>query len=269
MFFYYPDEPAGERWAYREIGKARGLRGCGVMVPEERWVFVADDGEVYVVGGGADAFEAPIVTKPYSFFSNVKRIRPGRAYAVGPRRKVYVRESPDTWRPLAAGLCPDGEPGKLDAPDFADIDGFGADDLYACGGGGDIWHFDGTIWTPLDVPTNENLIRICCASDGLVYVVTGGRELLVGRGQSWTLVGQDFTDSRFESIVELGTKVILSTETALFEVVHGAIRPASFDAMPPMPSCSFLAAGDGVLVVAGRGDACSFDGAEWSVIVKS
>jgi hypothetical protein len=270
VFFYYPDEPEEERWAYREIGEARGLRGCGAMLPEERWVFVADDGEVYAVGGGVDAFEAPILSKPYHFFTNVKRIRPGKAYAVGPRRKVYVREASDTWRQLAAGLFPEGEKTNLDASGFSDIDGFADNDLYACGGRGDLWHFDGNAWSRIDVPTNENLFRVCCASDGLVYIITGARELLVGRGNSWALMGQDVTNAHFESIVEFGTRLILSTESELFEVANGAIQPANFGApMPPMRSCSFLAAGDGIMVVAGSGDACSFDGTAWSVIVKS
>ena len=269
VFFYYPDEPEPDRWAYRETGRARGLRGCGAMLPQERWVFVADDGEVDAVGGGADSFESPIVAKPYSFFSNVKRIAAGHAYAVGPRRKVYVRDSPGIWRQLAAGLFADGAQTKVDASGFADIDGFAENDLYACGGRGDLWHFDGTVWTPINIPTNENLVRLCCASDGLVYVITGGRELLVGRGQRWTMVGQDVTDSRFESIVEFGTKVVLSTESALFEIANGAVRPASLGARPPMRSCSFLAAGDGILVVSGSADACSFDGSAWSVIIKS
>jgi hypothetical protein len=96
VFFFDTDKTDADRWAYREIGKTRGLRGCGVRLPEERWVFVADDGEAYVVGRGADGFEASISPQPYFFFSNVKAVPPGRAYAVGPRRKVFVRNAPDT-----------------------------------------------------------------------------------------------------------------------------------------------------------------------------
>ena len=158
VYFYYPDEPEEERWAYREIGRTRGLRGCGSMLPHERWVFVSDDGEVYVVGGGDDGFEAPILTKPYSFFSNVKCVRRGHAYAVGPRRKVYVRESPGTWRHLAAGSDKGTELATLDRGGFTDIDGFGEEDLYACGGRGDLWHFDGVVWAHVDLPTNAEFV---------------------------------------------------------------------------------------------------------------
>jgi hypothetical protein len=268
VFFHYPDEPEGDRWAYRELGKTRGLRGCGAVLPQERWVFVADDGEVCVVGGGVDGFEAPIVATPRSFFSNVKTIRPGQAYAVGPRRKVYVRDAPDTWRALDAGLLADAGQATHDASGFTDIDGFASDDLYACGGRGELWHFDGAVWRPIDVPTNANLLRLCCAaSTGLVHVVTDGHELLVGRGQRWSLVGHALTAQRFESIVEFGTKVILSTQSAVFECANGSVQPLSLGEMPPMRSCAFLAAGDGILVVSGSSGACSFDGAAWSVIV--
>ncbi len=268
MYFYNPDRAEADRWAYREISEAMGLRTCAVTLPAERWIFVMDDGAVYVVGQGDDAFENDIVSRPYYFFSNVKCIPPGRACAVGPNRKVYVRDAPDSWRHLAAGLLPTGEQTELAVSGFADIDGFGEDDLYACGEHGDLWHYNGSLWTPVQVPTNESLERLCCASNGLVYVITDGRKLLVGRNQSWAMIEQDLTNSRFESIVEFGGQVIFSTESALFEVVDGTIRPASLGTMPQMRSCSFLASGDGILVVCGSTDASMFDGTNWSVILK-
>lgn len=269
VFFFYPDKPEERRWGFREPGDTRGFRGCGVTVPEERWVFVADDGEVYVVGGGVDAFEEPITSKPFSFFSNVKRVPPGRAVAVGPRRKAFVREGPDVWRQLAAGLFPQGDQTNLDSAGFSDVDGFSESDIYACGGRGDLWHFDGNVWTQVDLPTNDNLWRLCCARDGRVYVITGRRAILAGRDQSWTVVTQDLTDEHLESIVDYEGKVIISTQSALFEMAGDVFQPASLGDIPPMRSRSFLAVGDGILVVAGSRDACSFDGTTWSVIIPS
>jgi hypothetical protein len=268
VFFYYPAKVEEARWAYREVGQTRGFRGCAVAVPEERWVFLADDGEVYVVGGGVDAFEEPISSKPFVFFSNVKRIPPGRAFAVGPRRKVFVREGPDVWRQLSAGLFPQGDQTDLDGSGFSDVDGFSESDLYACGGLGDLWHFDGSLWTQIDVPTNANLFRVCCASDGLAYVITGRREILVGRNQSWTVVTQDRTDQVLEDLVDFGGKVIISTQAALFEMVDGTLQPAILGEIPPMRTYSHVAVGDGILVVAGSNEACSFDGVTWSVIIE-
>jgi hypothetical protein len=267
VFYYYADEPDEEKWAYREVGETRGIRGCGTQWPNERWVFVTDDGEVYVSGGGDDAFESPIVPGPYAFFSAVSRIPPGRAYAVGPRRKVYVRDAPDTWRHLSSGLAPDGARGEREPTGFSDVAGFGESVLYACGGPGDLWHYDGQSWRRVDIPTNERLWRVCCASDGVVYVIAGERTVLAGRGDKWQLLEQVESESRLESIVDFNGKVILSTQQALFEIRNGTVLPASLGNMPAMRSCSFLAAGDGILVVAGARCASTFDGKSWSVII--
>ena len=268
VFFFYPEKPEESRWGFREPAETRGFRGCAVTVPEERWVFVADDGEVYVVGGGVDAFEDPISSRPATFFSNVKSIR-GRAVAVGPRRTVFIRDAPDTWRQISAGLLPQAGRISLDSSGFSDIDGFSEADMYACGGRGDLWHFDGSLWTQVDVPTNDNLWRLCCASNGSVYVITGRRAVLVGRNQSWSMVNQDVTDEVLESIVDYQGRVMVSTQSALFEVVGGAFQAALLGEMPSMASRSFLAGGDGILLVAGSRDACSFDGTSWSVIIPS
>lgn len=268
VFFFYADEPEGERWAFREPAETRGFRGCAVAIPEDRWVFVADDGPVYVVGAGVDAFEEPISAKPFFFFSNVKRVA-GRAIAVGPRRKVFVRESPDKWQQLDAGLFPQGDQTNHDSSGFSDIDGFSDSELYACGGRGDLWRFDGHLWIQIEIPTNDKLWRLCCASDGLVHVITLGGQILMGRDQNWNVVSQDLTDQSFESIVVFNDKVLISTQSALFEMAGNVVQPASLGSMPPMQSRSFLAARDGILVVAGSRDACSYDGTQWSVIIPS
>jgi hypothetical protein len=182
---------------------------------------------------------------------------------------VFVRDAPGSWRQLAAGLLPQGQGTNLDSSGFSDIDGFSESDMYACGGLGDLWHFDGSLWTQVDVPTSDSLWRLCCASDGNVYVITGRRTVLVGRNQSWSLVTQDVTDEVLESIVDYQSRVIISTQSALLEVIEGTFQAAPFPEMPPMRSRSFLAVGEGILLVAGAADACSFDGTNWSVIIPS
>src|SRR5688572_14175534 len=64
IFFYYPDEPSDEppdkMWAFSYLGESTGVHGCAAFKPNERWIFVTDDGEVYVVGEGDDDWENPI-----------------------------------------------------------------------------------------------------------------------------------------------------------------------------------------------------------------
>ena len=67
VFFYYPDDPPEDRWAFRYFGETTGVHACACFKPSERWVFVMDDGEVYVVGMGDDDWEQPVakLRNPY------------------------------------------------------------------------------------------------------------------------------------------------------------------------------------------------------------
>jgi hypothetical protein len=267
VFFYYPDEDPDEQWAYREVGFATGIHGCAAMQPEERWIFLLDDGEVYVVGGGVDDYEAAVTNNQKMFFSNVKQIAGGFAFAVGPHRKVFRRDAPDSWVRLDQGLYPSGGQADLEHAGFNDIDGFSPSDLYACGGRGDLWHYNTAVWEPVDVPTNAVLENICCARDGQVYVTTNRRQILKGRGSHWEIIEQSATEQVFESIVDFNGRILISTEATIYELVAGDFRPADLGHVPLQRSRAHMAVGDGILLVAGKDEAASFDGTSWSVII--
>src|SRR6185503_13710121 len=95
IFFYYPDDPPAKRWAYRGIGETTGIHGAPAFQPDERWIFVMDDGEVYVVGGGYDDWEERVTPKKPAYFSRVRTIANGRVYAVGVNRRVFRRDAKD------------------------------------------------------------------------------------------------------------------------------------------------------------------------------
>lgn len=266
VFFYYPKKPKERQWAVVSVGHATGIHGCAVTSPAERWVFLMDDGEVYVVGKGDNDYEKPIDRKPDMYFSNVKSVRNGWAYAVGPRRKVYVRRNSGGWTQLDAGLFPQGSNTDLRSAGFRDIDGFDDKDIYACGGRGDLWHYDGNVWMNVDVPTNADLQNICCAEDGLVYITTGTNGILRGRDATWELIEQDVSDDILEAIVDFNGKVIVSTIPELYYLDGDELKVFE-PKKPKMNSRAHLAAGDGVLVVAGDDEATMYDGKSWSVIL--
>ena len=126
-----------------------------------------DDGEVYVVGMGDDDWEEPITKTPHQYFSNMKSIDSGHAIAVGSRRKVFLREEAGEWNKLDAGLFPDEENTTLRDAGFQDLDGFGENDMYACGGRSDLWRFDGARWQKIDVPPNMGLKMYVVRAMGL------------------------------------------------------------------------------------------------------
>jgi len=267
IFFYYPDDPPETKWAVRYLGQTVGVHGCAAFSPNERWVFVAGDGEVYVVGQGDDEWEGAISPRPNLYFSNAKSVRKGHAIAVGPNRKVFLRRLANDWIQLEDGLFPDRDQSDLEFAGFRDIDGFSETDMYACGGRGDLWHFDRSTWRQIAIPTNANLKNICCAEDGLVYITTAQRDILRGRNATWDVIGQDETSDTFESLVCYNKKVYISTVSEIFVIDGGEFKPANLG-VPQMKSKAHLASGDGILVVAGSDQAALYDGQKWDKFLE-
>jgi len=268
VFFYYPDDPPEERWAVSYLGEATGVHGTAVFKPNQRWIFVTDDGEVYCVGQGDDDWEEPISSKKTLYFSNVKSIQSGHAICVGPRRKVYTRSKANHWIQLDNGLFPNQENTDLKNAGFSDIDGFTELDMYACGGKADLWHYDGNLWEKIDVPTNSILKNICCSDDGFVYIITNRQEIIKGRGQTWEVIQQDQTNEAFECIVCFNGKIFVSTVSEVYEITEQGLEKEKLG-IPKMNSKAHLAVGDGILVVAGRDEATMYDGKSWSVILEA
>lgn len=266
-FFFYPNKPPERQWAYAGIGDTTGMSACAVTRPKERWVFVLDDGAVFVSGGGAAGFENDIKRQPHSYFSRVRMLPSGEACAVGSNRKAYLRRDIDSWDRLADGLEESGETSELDARGFLDVAGFASGPIYACGGRGDLWRLKDGLWSRLSVPTSATLRRVLCASDGLVYVVTDEGTVIVGRDDTWSIIHQELTDERLENIVEYRDRVLVSTRSNLLEISSGRFTKANLGE-PPLSGKSRIASGDDLLLLAGTQDAAFFDGTRWTVILE-
>lgn len=264
VFFYYPDEPDEDKWALRYLGESAAVFGCAVFKPEERWLFMMEDGETYVVGHGDDDWEGSVSSTDYLYFSNLKSTKNGYAIAVGPKRHIFIRKAPDQWQQLKNGLYPEGA--DLSNSGFSDVDGYDLNNLYACGGHGDLWHYNGDMWHSIDLPVNSVLENICCGDDGFIYITTNRREVLRGKLDQWDVIIQDITSEVFESIVCFEGRVIISTVSELYTIENDSFVKWESE-IPEMESKAHLAAGDGVLVVMGRNKVVSFDGTSWKTIL--
>lgn len=90
----------------------------------------------------------------------------GRLYGCSVARTVLRWEGEGRWSCISDELIQKtlGLPGTTEYG-FDAIDGFAEDDIYAVGGNGDAWHYDGNLWAqfflPADMPY-ESLIGVTC-----------------------------------------------------------------------------------------------------------
>lgn len=263
LYFNFPSRKKEDQWASRGQNKVTGIFGCACKMPEERWVFVTEPGEVYVIGGGVDGYESPITGEPRSYFSQVKCISGGYAYAVGLRRKVFRRIAPNKWQDLGGKeLIPKKKQKDIG---FRDIDGFSDDELYACGGKGDLWYFDGHRWHDGHVPTDAVLKRILCASNGRVIVITNRQEILCGKESSWDVIECEIGSEIFQEIIEYNSKVYVSTDFNVYELQGSEITSTSLK-LPKMKTYTHLAANGVTMIVAGSNEAFRLEKNVWHKI---
>ena len=128
------------------------------------------DGQVSVLGGGAKFPDEFIDPRKNPSTWKIKTID-GYAYSVGGSRNVYKRVDLGTWVKLDPGIP------KLDYSSdngFDDLDAFDEADMYAVGGMGDVWHFNGQSWRQMAFPRQVPLTTVTCAADGWVYITSLG-----------------------------------------------------------------------------------------------
>ncbi|WP_133512392.1 hypothetical protein [Candidatus Thiosymbion oneisti] len=193
--FYYPKT---ERvWGYKEYFSFYRAKSCVLPLPNGPVVVVDFKGRVLSQIGDTDRGSGFALEEPIPLIRQVSVLRvreiAGQAYMAGTLRTVFRREGPGNWTCLSGNdLAVRDEEGWLKWDfGFDDIDGFADDDIYACGGEGELYHYDGRRWAVIDCPTNQFLYSLCCAGNGKVYV--GGKDgmLIEGRGDLWQVVGED------------------------------------------------------------------------------
>ncbi|HEX8610682.1 MAG TPA: hypothetical protein VF800_05280 [Telluria sp.] len=124
--------------------------------PKEQFVGVSLNDHVFVLGGGDGGFETDLKgleskelreagPEEYLMRGGIHKLRTidGELYGCGLGRTVITRVGKDNWR-YHTQLPKDKN--FLDDTGFLDIDGFSPTDIYAAGGHGDLWHYDGKIW---------------------------------------------------------------------------------------------------------------------------
>lgn len=225
-------------------------------------------GQIYAAGSGSRDSEYLLLDAGPGNTVGIKRIKriQGWAYAVSMFRKVFKRVEVGRWEPLNEGLerLPYETPGP--DQDFNDIDGRAADDLYAVGGRGDVFHFDGRRWTRCDFPSNDPLHTVAVAPDGMAYITTVDGSIWAGTHDTWRLADKTEHGIEYNDSVWFKGKLWLCSDYQLHVWDGTRRRRAEWKGQPVVHS-GHMDALDGVLVVAGPGTVHAFDGTDWHELV--
>lgn len=181
----------------------------------------------------------------------------GMAYAVGLRGCVYRYEARKTWRRIDEGL-----PSSFDGQA---IHGFSADDLYAVGRSGAIWHRSATGWQHVPSPTNATLTSVICAGDGRVYVAGHHGVLLQGGVDGWSLIEHTATDDTVWDLAWFQGALYASTLNTVYRLQDGRLVAVDFGADRPA-SCYQLSTCGEAMWSSGEFDVMRFDGQRWTRI---
>ena len=296
VIFYFADKPLQDRWLVHELDymtDTMGVTGVWCEKPEPQWLFgYTNTGYMLTFDANGQQTGTEQQPKYYRPSSNEVILNPafysmaavqGSAFIVLFGRIVYKRSQKNVWTLLNNGFPAldyygyGDEDGKderlLSAHGFNGIAGFSESDLYACGGYGDLWHYDGQQWQQVDIPTNALLECICCGDDGLVYIATNANTVLVGRGDSWEVTEPSPSSSTIESIHWYHDRCYFNTAVRLFEVRHGKVVESSLhQGMPSIPSC--IGARGNILLIASRSysrtnEVSYYDGHEWHRVMAA
>lgn len=284
LLAFIPGKEGGEWYAVELNGTwGRPWSGGIVKKPKQRFLFVGENGDVVTVGGGNPFTPQNYIPNSRGdlfrnqnsdyvgnwdessnhglFFHNAKSIQ-GEIYTVNNKREVF-RFTNNSWIQLKKGL-PEYQNIVGQSLGFRDIDGFSESDIYAAGGYGDLWHWNGKKWSQIDCPTNALLKNICCGDDGLVYITMNKNTILCGRGDKWEFINQDMADS-FESIVWFKDRIYLSSSYQLFQIKEKKFSSAEEGKFRSL-MWGRLSVGDGIMVAALDRRIGIYDGKTWTIV---
>jgi hypothetical protein len=191
----------------------------------------------------------------------------GKLYVCGGWRHVCYLDDKQKWVSIRENLPDPPNPKKASRFGFSAIAGFSAKDIYAVGGEGDIWRYDGKIWRQCPSPTNMQMESVCCAGDGQVYIGLQSGGLMRGREDEWEVIHEDRMTVPFKDIVWYQDRLWCTSEYGLW-TLDGKGKLVDADVPTEVRACAGnLSTADGVMLIAGYHGAAIHDGKAWHRLV--
>ena len=134
--------------------------------PPDSLSFLGRAGGFREIPRGSTPIDTQINIRDAGYLNDLKYIG-DHLYCCGGQRQVHRLDATGWSRVDAGAFVPLGAGDHIS---FEGIDGFSETDIYAVGWPGDIWHFDGRLWTQLSSPTDYPLFCVLCSKSGDVYI---------------------------------------------------------------------------------------------------
>jgi len=246
-----------EGFSYSRCGVSRQPFAQGMVVSRNK------NGDVWTMGGGRKGAMEHIAPGKVPATQRIKCIN-DHAYSVGLGRSIYKRTNIGHWVKLDNGF-PEEEVTRYQG--FADMDGFSETDMYAVGGHGDIWHYDGTIWMQEGFPSNMQLNTVTCAGDGYVYVSGQGGTLWRGRNSTWEHLYDGSYTIPWNDVLWFEGKLWLASDYMLRIWNGKELMPVTDNQGQELPFSGHMDAYDGLLVIADSDSVMAYQDGKWRTLV--
>ncbi|MDR0701435.1 MAG: hypothetical protein LBF61_03335 [Azoarcus sp.] len=281
IIIYVRDEPLGKQWsaAFRNwnamvIGASQKPASHSVSI-ERTSVYPSLDLRCFVTGSGPAHEDTPLGREGDFDRGHIGKLKSleGYLYACGGGRSFGKRLGDGQWQSFSQDIpLPDGSGKTAGQFGFEDFDGWSETDIYAAGGRGDVWHYDGKKWRQLPFPSNIPLTTVCCGGDGNVYISGYGGNTFMGGGDRWKhLSGMGLSGALglslpFRDMVWYEDRVWCTNDYGLWTIHKGRMKRA--DVPTTVRACGGnLSTADGVLLLAGLYGAVFMENGQWNEIV--
>ncbi len=266
----YFNDPPDPGWHVVEMTGIHRMKAGMAYLPKEQFVGVSLNDHVYVWGSGDADFETSLTGgraltgQDIGMRGGISKLRTidGSLWLAGSGRTVGKRSGETEWR------FHDEIPYRslMDDGGFRDIDGFNESDIYAVGGHGDLWHFDGTTWKQIRFPSDMTLGAVCCGSDGQVYIGADSGTVFKGRAKQWKMIHRGDMVLPFRDMVWYQDQIWCTSDYGIWTIKRDVLEEAEVSASVRVCAGN-LSVGDGALLVAGHYGAALHDGASWHRLV--
>jgi ribosomal protein L37AE/L43A len=186
-------------------------------------------------------------------------------YVCGANDQVY-RKNSGIWESLSSAPLMHRSALDNEYSILTSIDGVDENDIYVCGLGGRIYHFDGKKWKKIEAEIDENLNCVRCVSAEEIWICGNNGAVLKGNAKDGFNDVSGVNDNDiFWSVAKFNQKIYLATTTKLY-VYDGKNITHVISSLKPELETFHLDVADDVLWSFGTKDITFFDGVTWTRI---